>query len=195
MGTVEQGNCMVCGKKDVCPIERTYFRYDLECECHSPKHFEIVWHCPTCIPQQPTETKVVFKTSDLLRIADNGIAICHKTEWIDIGNGSYQNKVIGALFKDGKDGKPYYLDAISFNGNIGGRFTDGMAKTKSGETITSRQYVKTFPFRPKSFEIDVIDYRWKDKEETQLDENGDWWTHDIKDETQLKEVFEYYDKK
>ena len=35
--------------------------------------------------------------------------------------------------------------------------------------------------------IDVIDYRWKDKEEKTKDVNGDWWTHSIKDETQLKE--------
>ena len=30
--------------------------------------------------------------------------------------------------------------------------------------------------------------------ETTPDVNGDWWTHSIKDEAQLKEAFEYYDK-
>lgn len=28
-----------------------------------------------------------------------------------------------------------------------------------------------------------------------LDENGDWWAHSIKNEKQLNEVFEYYNKK
>lgn len=66
MADIECGNCSVCKKENVIGIERTYFRYEsLKCECHSPCHFEIVWHCPTCLPKEPSETKVILKTSIL----------------------------------------------------------------------------------------------------------------------------------
>lgn len=105
-----------------------------------------------------------------------------------------QNNRDSRVFKDGKDGRAWFLDAIVFDGNIGGRFTGNGSVMLRDEVLSSRQFIKSFPFKPKTFYIDVVDYRWKDKEETTLDVNGDWWTHSIKDESQLKEVFEYYDK-
>lgn len=121
-------------------------------------------------------------------------------EWFDItdindGESMFQNIRDSRVFKDGKDSKAYFIDAIVFDGDICGRFTGNGSVKHNGETISSSQIIKEFPFTPKIFYVDVIDHRWVDEEETILDENGDWWTHSIKDEKQLNEVFEYYDKK
>lgn len=119
-------------------------------------------------------------------------------EWTDItgindGKEMYQNNRDSRVFKDSKDGKAYFIDAIVFNGDIGGTFTG--SNIMLGDTpYSSMQFVKSFPFTPKTFYIDVVDYRWKDKEEKTPDPNGHWWTHSIKDENQLREVFEYYDQ-
>ena len=51
---IEFGKCDICGKEE--NLERTYFEYDINCECHSPKHFELVSHCKDCVPSMPTET-------------------------------------------------------------------------------------------------------------------------------------------
>ena len=118
-------------------------------------------------------------------------------EWIDVtemndGKSMYQNNRDSRVFKNGKGGQAYFIEAIVFDGDIGGRFTGSVSV--NGVNIGSAQNIKTFPFKPKTFYINVIDHRWKDKEEKQPDVNGDWWTHSLKDETQLKEVFEYYDQ-
>jgi hypothetical protein len=46
--------CSEWGKCDYCeyegPINRHYFRYDINCECCNDNHFEIVWHCDKCEP-------------------------------------------------------------------------------------------------------------------------------------------------
>ena len=122
-----------------------------------------------------------------------------ESEWNDIarnnnGEPMFQNNRDSGVFKDGKNGRAYFIEAIVFDGHIGGRFTGSGITLKDGTTIGSRQYIKQFPFKPKVFYIDVIDYRWKDKEEKQPDINGSWWTHTIKNEEQLNAVFEYYTK-
>ena len=106
-----------------------------------------------------------------------------------------QNNRHSAVFKEGVDGQPYFIDAIVFDGNIGGRFNSQHGISHGKSIISSRQYIKGFPFTPKTFYIDVFDYRWKDELENIPDPEGDWWSHEIADEEQLKEVFEYYDKK
>ena len=121
-----------------------------------------------------------------------------KDEWNNVaemndGKPMFQNNRDSRVFKNGKDGQAYFIEAIVFDGSIGGRFTGNV--DINGGNVGSTQYIKEFPFTPKTFYVDVIDYRWKDKEETQQDINGDWWTHSIKDEDQLKQVFKYYDKK
>lgn len=121
------------------------------------------------------------------------------SEWVDMseyndGETMFQNNRDSRVFKNGKDGQAYFIEAIVFDGDIGGRFTGNRSVTHNGENIGSRQYIKEFPFIPKTFYVDVIDHRWADKEEKTPDKNGDWWTHSIKDENQLNEVFEYYDK-
>ena len=66
MGIAEHGTCSVCKKEGT--IERTYFHYKIKCECCSPNHFEIVWHCHGCVPVEPTTTKIQIKTEDLKRV-------------------------------------------------------------------------------------------------------------------------------
>lgn len=51
MGDMEWADCKYCGNNG--PVERTYFHYDIKCECCSGKHFEIVYHCGNCKPKDP----------------------------------------------------------------------------------------------------------------------------------------------
>jgi len=110
----------------------------------------------------------------------------------------YQNKRLSSVFKNGKNGKPYYIDAIVFKGNNGVTFTSGgSVKTKDGKKISSFQYIKKFPFEPKTFVIDVIETEWEKQKDGKLikKEGGGWWTSVVKDEKQLDKVWKYYDKK
>jgi len=66
MGDVEFGKCDICKNEDY--IQRKYFRYPIKCECHSPEHFEIVYHCKNCIPIEPRITKITLRTSELTDI-------------------------------------------------------------------------------------------------------------------------------
>jgi len=107
--------------------------------------------------------------------------MCTDDEWGDVdaffnGDLTYQNIRCGSVFKNGINGKPYYLDAIVFIDENGCSFTGG-AYNKTGDRITSRQNIK-LPFDPKTFYVAVFDY------------NGE---HYIKDENQLKCVWEYYE--
>lgn len=56
MGDIEFGQCEVCNKENI--LRRTYFHYDIKCECHSPNHFVIIRHCNECEPKQPLTTAV-----------------------------------------------------------------------------------------------------------------------------------------
>ena len=141
---------------------------------------------------QVVEKLMMFKPIALLTGKDD--------EWTDIthindGEPMFQNNRDSRVFKDGKNAKAYFIDAIVFEEEKdGSRFTGGEVKIPSGGEIGSLQYIKEFPFKPKTFYIDVIEYRWADKEKTIPSSTGDWCTYEIKDDTQLKEVFEYYEK-
>lgn len=72
-GSVEHGICEICGKENF--LQRTYFRYNIKCECHSPQHFEMVRHCTICIPNEPKNTiissgsnKIIVETNKLKTI-------------------------------------------------------------------------------------------------------------------------------
>lgn len=65
-GDIEFGACDICYKE--APLNRTYYRYDIKCECHTPTHFEIVRHCENCKPREPRTTQIRYKTSDLIKL-------------------------------------------------------------------------------------------------------------------------------
>lgn len=117
-------------------------------------------------------------------------------EWSDVrdlGDGGtpwYQNKRCSALFKDGKNGKPYYIDAI-IKRDQNGTCWSGMAwlseeDYKTGDRskmVGKRGYIKSFPFTPKTFYIDCKD----------IEVAPDDWESFVIDPSQLDEIKEYYD--
>ncbi|MEE9573012.1 MAG: hypothetical protein V3W20_08195 [Candidatus Neomarinimicrobiota bacterium] len=116
-------------------------------------------------------------------------------EWNEVDGNHFQNNRLSSVFKESRAGKPYYLYAIVFKGKSKVGFT-GTTKLVNGETLRSSQFIK-LPFKPKTFYVDVIETEWsKDPKTGELieQEGGGWWTSIIKDEKQLKEVFEYYIK-
>ncbi len=72
-GEIEYGKCQICGKTT--QLERTYFDYDVNCDCHSPNHFELVIHCKDCAPIIPITTRYNKdgKTQVLVDIKPNHI--------------------------------------------------------------------------------------------------------------------------
>lgn len=62
MGDQEFGKCPKCGRN--APLNRTYYYYDIPCECcqcSEHKHFEIVWHCDECSPIAPSVITPILK--------------------------------------------------------------------------------------------------------------------------------------
>lgn len=62
MGEIEYGRCEICGKEN--SLTRTYYHYNIKCECCSPTHFVVVKHCRGCTPKPPMEIKVYLKGKD-----------------------------------------------------------------------------------------------------------------------------------
>lgn len=111
-------------------------------------------------------------------------------EWVDVssyGDGrgkndiKYQNCRCSALFKNFV-GRVWYLDAINWKDEKGAVWS-GSAILQSGEKIHTKQFIKSFPFEPKTFYVDIISKEVK----------KDDWEFYIKDEKQLEEVFSYYE--
>ncbi len=130
-------------------------------------------------------------------------------EWNDVSSygdsgTNYQNNRCSALFKN-SDGKVWYLDAIVWKGVDE---YDQFCGTVEG--VKSRQFIKDFPFTPKTFYIDVIrqmlpedwieepfyenkTYNTKIFEETGIKEwNIEKYRYLIKDKSQLERVWKYY---
>jgi hypothetical protein len=119
-------------------------------------------------------------------------------EWVEVlehrdstNKSWYQNKRCSTLFKDGKDGKPYYINAIVKRDQRGitwsGRAWLNEEDWLNGDRnlmVDKRGYVKSFPFTPKTFYIDVKD----------VEVSKDDWESFVVDPSQLDEVWEYYDK-
>lgn len=141
-------------------------------------------------------------------------------EWMEVSeyNGNhkkwFQNKRCSALFKDSSsNSSAYYLDAIVWKGDTVGESGNSW-DTFSGtvEGITSRQRIKSFPFTPKTFYIDVtreilpndwmeepfIEWKFYDTKEYEKTGIKKWQTgkyrYLIKDINQLKRVWKYYNK-
>ena len=138
-------------------------------------------------------------------------------EWFDQSQSSgeffLQNKRNSAVFKDKKG--VWYLDAIVWCADTpgdSGNNWDNFCGTVEG--IKSSQYIKSFPFEPKTFRINVtkelLPADWK--EEPYFEEKsyyiaeefattgiknwvkGDKYRYVIKDMKQLDEVWEHYKK-
>lgn len=119
-------------------------------------------------------------------------------EWADVseavgkkGVRSYQNKRCGAIFKEGKDGRPYYLDAIVWQGEDS---WDTFTGTVDG--ITSSQYIR-LPFHPKTFHVDVYREAYDEgkhgKDARVVRCNSGDYVYFVKDKGQLEEVAAYFD--
>ena len=117
------------------------------------------------------------------------------SEWISLDYGDdmkAQNNRRSAVFK-GVDDKCYFIDAVVFQRK--GTY-DSFTGTVEG--IRSRQFIKEFPFTPKTFYIDVYreeydaDKHGVDCDYTQCGD-GDY-VYFISDMDQMNEVWEYYEK-
>lgn len=109
-------------------------------------------------------------------------------EWNELDYGdsiSYQNKRNSAVFKH-EDGNVTYNDAIIKRYPDGTTWSGPLYRTRE-DAIAGinmiRVKVKSFPFTPKTFYVDVLE------EEIKQDD----WVMWMKDAKQLDEVLEYYD--
>lgn len=135
-----------------------------------------------------------------------------ESEWGTVADNVNQNNRESAVFKE-KNGKPYYLNAIVWKGDTegeSGNDWDTFTGTVAG--IRSRQYIKGFPFTPKTFYVDVtremLPEDWNEEpfyenkfyDTKVFEETGEkkWFVEKyryvIKNPQQLEEVFDYYDK-
>lgn len=63
---LEYGKCPICGKEK--PLDRTYFYYNIPCECCGCKrdgkdmHFELRIHCDKCVPDIPRSIKPMLRS-------------------------------------------------------------------------------------------------------------------------------------
>jgi hypothetical protein len=96
-------------------------------------------------------------------------------KWMSIVGNVYQSTEHPAVFKI--DNKPYFLDAISWKEKNGAQFCGTV------EGISSSQYIKSFPFTPKTFTIVVNTVATPEGGKNKIAKKG-----------ALKEVWEYYDK-
>ena len=101
------------------------------------------------------------------------------SEWMDTP--TWQNNRCTSIFKD-SNGIVTYGKAIVFKSQTG-NYYGGSCDSNLGR-ITSTQCIKSLPFEPKTFIVDVFE----------TGDDGDW-TFELADESQLNEVFEYYDLK
>ena len=110
-------------------------------------------------------------------------------EWGDISDGEwgdlfdnkiYQNTRCYSMFKDSENGKPYYLDAIIWKD-----IDNDVCFTGTVDNISSRQYIKEFPFEPMQ-NMYYIDVR-------KINITEDDWDYEIVDKTQLEELEDIYD--
>lgn len=122
----------------------------------------------------------------------------HKSEWSNPENNCYQNIRLSSIFKSSEKGRAYYLDAIVWKGDTKGESGNNWDTfTGTVEGIKSRQFIKSFPFTPKTFYIDVHRIKYNPKKHKVSDAvscgDGDY-VYLIKDKKQLDAVWEYYDK-
>lgn len=107
-------------------------------------------------------------------------------QYKEMGSGDVkQNKRLSAVFLE--DGKAYYLDAVVFKGQ-----DEWDTFTGNVEGVNSCLNIKSFPFEPKTFYVDVVRIPNSDHPDRVSCGDGDY-LYSIKDREQLKAVYEYYD--
>jgi len=98
--------------------------------------------------------------------------IVYDGDWCDVSdisqNPLFQNKRNPAVLKDGKDARPYFIEAIIWV------LEDGTGFTGTVEGIKSKQFIR-MPFTPKSFYVRINSKR------------------NVIDRKTLKRALEYYD--
>lgn len=141
-------------------------------------------------------------------------------EWCyvaDMGGGEkekecvWQNNRCHSVFKN-SDGNAWYLDAIIWKEENGSTYF-GSALLKDGTPYHSKQFIKSFPFTPKTFYIDVVKeilpedwtqepfIEWDYYDTKHFQQTGEriWkkekYRNIIKSTAQLKKIFKYYDLK
>lgn len=107
-------------------------------------------------------------------------------EWNEVGDDMFQNNRMSSVFKEGVNGQPYYLNAITLETPEGGRWSGSAILSNSGARIGCSHYIDTTkPFEPKTFVIKV----------REVETAPDDWEFFVDDLTQLTEVFNYYKRK
>ena len=115
-------------------------------------------------------------------------------EWVEVtydeNRKLYQNKRCSSLFKDEENGRAYNIDAIIKRDQKGITWSgyawlseDDYKSGDRNKMIGKKGYIKSFPFKPKTFVIDVKD----------IEVEKDDWESFIIDTSQLDKVKEYYD--
>ena len=56
MNNIEYGICDICGRE--ANLQRKYYHFNIKCECHLPKHSEMIKYCSDCVPLRPAETTI-----------------------------------------------------------------------------------------------------------------------------------------
>ena len=102
------------------------------------------------------------------------------TEWVEVGDGIFQNNRRSAVFKNSSNNRPYYIDAYVIKTPNGDCY-HGSASLKDGRNI-HHCYIRDPSMMP-TITIDVVE-----KEVGTYNLNK--W---IEDETQLDELAKYYD--
>lgn len=67
------------------------------------------------------------------------------SEWMEVGEGMFQNKRCGHVFKDGAHGAAYDIDAVVFEEPDGGRFTGYHSRRPIEFPYTPRSVVAKLP--------------------------------------------------
>lgn len=70
---VYHDKCQHCGKEGL--LNRRYIHYDIKCDCHSPKHFKIIYLCAEC--DKLSDTEIEPEDMDIII---NGYAFSVKTK-------------------------------------------------------------------------------------------------------------------
>ena len=69
------GSCDICGKENV-NLSKKIYHYPIKCQCHTPLHFEVVYHCEDCQPVEPELTNISIRTDELHKIINDTTGGC-----------------------------------------------------------------------------------------------------------------------